>query len=312
MDEDHPPDHNEVRLEAAIPQRELFAREQSAQLEGPQRAWDLAVTTIDFGAALLMAWNAIRPDHQLFDAVIAALLRRALVTAEGARVLLAAGLLEPAIAQSRTLLEIELALRLIYSDSSGLMAKRLAAYHYLTYQRHGQDQLADPGTRRRAVEADRVKELAQISGSYKRLLELPIFDEVRKEVKSKRNWHGYDSVQAAFAASGASPDYFMLYDAQTWFVHAVNVDFDYADRTDTELSLKALIERDPAVIQVQLGHVLLRLVTIFGMIAANRGYPTASPFDHMSIVRLPDESTIEITALDALTSQLAQLFKGEG
>ena len=188
------------------------------------------------------------------------------------------------------------------------MATRLAAYHYLTYQRHGQDQLRDPSTHKRAAETDRVEELARISGSYKRLLELPIFDAVRKEVKAKRNWHGYDSVEAAFDAVGESPDYFMLYDAETWFVHAVNVDFDYADRTDTELRLKPLVERDPTVIQVQLGHLLLRLVTIFRLIADNRGYPADAPFDHISIVRFPDDTMEEISALDALSGQLARQF----
>lgn len=298
----------EVQMELAIPQRNLFIREQPAHLEGPEDAWAIAITTIDFGCAMLMAWNALRPGHELLDAVVASLLRRMLVTTEGSRVLLAAGLLEPAIAQSRTLLDIELSFRLILNDETGMMAKRLAAYHYLTYQRHGQDQLQDPKTRDRAKEWDRTRELAQVAGSYKRFLELPIFDDVRKEVRSKRAWHGYDSAEDAFRAAGESPDYFMLYDAQTWFVHAVNVDFDYSDRTETEIRLKPLVERDPAVIQVQLGHQLLRLVTLLRLIAEKRGYPTDPPFDRMSIARFPDGTTEDVTALDALTGQLAHTF----
>jgi uncharacterized protein DUF5677 len=308
MVEEQEGDRIEVRLESAIPQRNLFIRDQPALLEGPAEAWALATTTIDFGCALLMAWNTLRAGHELFDAVVAALLRRMLITTEGNRVLLAVGLLEPAVALSRTLLEIELSFRLILKDTTGQMAKRLAAYHYLTYQRHGQDQLHDRSTRDRATEAGRAQELARISGSYKRFLEMPVFDDVRKDIRAKRSWHGYDSVEEAFRAANQSPDYFMLYDAQTWFVHAVNVDFDYADRTDTQLRLKALVERDPAVVQVQLGYQLLRLVTVLRLIAEHRGYPTEPPFDRMSVVRYPDGTIEEITALDALTGQLSQTF----
>lgn len=302
-------DRIELNVEMTIPQVNRFHRDQPAHLEGPKNAWDLAVTTIDFGGALLLAWNRLRPGHEMVDAVVAALLRRMLITAEANRVLLSSGLLEPAIATSRTLLEIELSLRLIINDTTGRMAKRLAAYHYLTYQRHGQDQLQDPHTRDRAKEAGRIEELAGISGSYKRFLEMPVFDEVRKEVKAKRSWHGYDSVEEAFTQAGESPDYFMLYDAATWFVHAVNVDFDYSDRTETEYRLKALVERDPAVVQVQLGHQMLRLATVLRLIADNRGYPTEPPFDRMSVVRFPDGRIEEVNALYALTGQLVETFR---
>jgi hypothetical protein len=304
-------DRVEVQVELAVPQRNLFFREQPAHLEGSRDAWALATTTIDFGCALLMAWNALRAGHEMLDAVVAALLRRLLVTAEANRVLLASGLLEPAVALSRTLLEIELSVRLILQDETGHMAKRLAAYHYLTYQRHGQDQLSDPRTRERAKEADRVQELARITRSYKNFLALPVFDDVRKELRSKRNWHGYDSVEDAFRAAGESSDYFMLYDAQTWFVHAVNVDFDYADRTEKQIRLKALVERDPAVIQVQLGYQMLRLVAVLRLIAETRGYPTEPPFNQMSLVRFPDGKVEEVNALDALTGQLTQTFDVE-
>lgn len=65
------------------------------------------------------------------DAIlVVALLRRALVTAEGIRVLLGNGLEEPAIATMRTLLDIELAVKLITMNPSTRMAERLAAWHY--------------------------------------------------------------------------------------------------------------------------------------------------------------------------------------
>lgn len=298
----------EVHLVSSIPQRDLFHRDQPASLEGSREAWELALTTIDFGCALLTEWKGVRPSTELKDAVVAALLRRTLITAEGIRTLLGSGLLEPAVALSRTLLEIELSLKLILRDQSGTMAKRLAAYHYLTYQRHGEDQLRDPTTRQRATEAARAHELAQISGSYKRFLELQIFDEVRAAIKSKRSWHGFDSMEEAFRAAGESPDYFILYDSGTWFVHAVNVDFDFADRVGTEMRLKALVERSPTATHLHLGHLALRLTTVLRLISDYRGYPTSPPFDTMSRVRYPNGEVEEITALDALTGQVTQVF----
>ena len=299
----------EVAVASTVPQLDLFHRDQPAELEGPQENWSLAHTVLDFGCALLAHWKTIRSGHELKDAVLQALLRRCLITTEGLVALLSRGLLEPAIALERTLLDNELAVRLVLSDESGRMAKRLAAFHYLTYQAHGQDMLHDPATRQKhAVEAGRVQELAKISGSYKQFLKMPIFDEVRDEVRRSRFWHGYANAEEAFRAIGEPSDYFMLYDAATWFVHDCNVDFDYAERTDSEMHLKALVERNPEVIQTHLGHQLLRFITVLRLLVEDRGYPTEPPFDQMSTATFPDGRVEEFNALEALTGQLVAHF----
>jgi hypothetical protein len=302
-------DSVEVVISGQIPQRDGFFRRQPAELEGPTENWSLARTTIDFGVAMFVQWNATRREPHLTDAVLQALLRRCLITSEGMVVLLSHGLLEPAVALSRTLLDNELAFRLILGDASGRMAKRLAAYHYLTYQRHGQDMLSDPPTRDGTIaKAGRIEELATIAGSYKRHFHASIFDEVRDDLKNARFWHGYENVEKAFAAVGQSSDYFMQYDAATWFVHDINVDFDYADRQDDQLVLKPLVERDPHVIQTHLGHQALRLATILRLLVDDRGYPIDPPFDQMSSVTFPDGRVEYVNALEALMGQLVSQF----
>lgn len=302
-------DSIEVVISAAIPQLDRFFRQRPAELEGPVENWTLARTTIDFGVALFVQWNKTSREPHLTDAVLQALLRRCLITSEGMVVLLSRGLLEPAVALSRTLLDNELAFRLILGDSTGRMAKRLAAYHYLTYQRHGQDMLGDPPTREGTVAtAGRIQELASVAGSYKRHFEASIFDEVRDELKNARFWHGYKNIEEAFAAVGQSSDYFMQYDAATWFVHDLNVDFDYADRNDNQLILRSLVERDPRVIQTHLGHQALKLATVLQLLVNARGYPTESPFDQMCSVTFPDGRVEYVNALEALMGQLVAHF----
>jgi hypothetical protein len=302
-------DRIEVEVASSIPQATLFHRAQPAYLEGPLENWALAQTAIDFGVALLTEWRGARASNPLKDAVLQALLRRCLVTTEGYVALLSRGLVEPAMSLSRTLLDNDLAIRLIVRDASGKMAKRLAAYHYLTYQQHGQDMLHDRETREGILtNGGRIQDVASIAGSYKRFLEMPVFDDVRDEVRKSRFWHGFSGAEEAFRAAEAPADYFMLYDGATWFVHDVNVDFDYADRTEAEMRLKPLVERDPAAIQIQLGHQLLRFVTTLRLLVEDRGYPDGPAFQVMSTATFPDGRVEEFNALEALTGQLVSRF----
>jgi hypothetical protein len=78
-------DREEVRvnIKYSLPQADLFQRRQPAILEGPRELWEGARTVIDFGCALLAVHNRLRDERKLRDATLVALLRRALVTAEG-------------------------------------------------------------------------------------------------------------------------------------------------------------------------------------------------------------------------------------
>jgi hypothetical protein len=119
---------------------------------------------------------------------------------------------------------------------------------------------------------EHVPELIARTKSYARWLEQPVFDDVREQVRSDRFWHGFDNVEAAFRSVGREHDYFVTYDASTWFIHAVNVDHDFAELTESGgLQMKPLVERDPAVIQLMLGHVVLRCLESIALYLRDTG-----------------------------------------
>jgi Family of unknown function (DUF5677) len=265
-------DVHEFAMSASLPSVDGFLRAQPAEAFGPERAWALARAVVDYGCALLQSGN-LRPDRRLRDSVLAALLRRLLVTTESVIELLAKGLYEPAMSQTRTILDIELAFSLIHGDQSDTFAKRLAAFHYLSYQEHGQDMLTNRPTRVGFGEGPgNVPELVARTKSYARWLEQPVFDEVRESVRTDRLWHGLDNVEEAFRSVGREHDYFVTYDASTWFIHAVNVDHDFAELTESGgLQMKPMVERDPAVIQLMLGHVVLRCLESIALYLRDTG-----------------------------------------
>ena len=303
----------EAAVEAMIPQSDGFHRSQPAELEGPPENWELARTTVNYGCALLLNWSTVRTGSELKDTVLRAVFRRMLVTTEGVVTLLAHGLFEPAAAASRTILDLELALALVRNDSTGRMARRLAAYHYLTYQEHGQDMLSNPATREGTVApGGRIQELVEISKSYARFLEAQVFDDVRDDVKRDRFWHGYASAKEAFKAIKQDADYFMQYDSATWFVHAVNVDWDFVEKVGSVVHMKPLVERDPKMIQLQLGYHVLRLLTACRTLVQELGMPVHEAFDRKSTFIFPDGSRIEVDALTALTHQVVDRFAKYG
>jgi hypothetical protein len=311
MNTENPADDDvvEAAVEAMIPQADCFHRAQPAELEGPAENWELARTTVNYGCALLLNWSTVRTGSELKDTVLRAVFRRLLVTTEGVVTLLAHGLFEPAAATSRTILDLELALALVSQDSTGRMARRLAAYHYLTYQEHGQDMLSNPATRKGTVApGGRIHELVEISKSYARFLEAQVFDDVRDDVKKDKFWHGYASAKEAFKAIGQDADYFMQYDSATWFVHAVNIDWDFVEKVGSAVHMKPLVERDPKVIQLQLGYHLLRLLTSCRALVQELGMPSHKAFARKSTFTFPDGSSVKVDALTALTHQVIERF----
>lgn len=258
--------------------RDGFARRNPAIREGPEDAWVAARQLVDFGCLLLEQSSVIPNDDadgQVRRLVMVALLRRALVTTEGIWLLLSRGLEEDANVLTRTLLDVHLNARLVTSDPTPRMAMRLAAYHYLRYQRHGERMLRDPGTREDMLgDAAERAETARIAGSYAAHLKSPLFDVVRDEVKSSTNWHGFPSVADAFKSVGASSDYYMSYDSFTSYVHDSNVDADFVERHESQIVVRALTERDPARVQTSLGFAVFRLLDILTTFVDECGIPT--------------------------------------
>lgn len=299
----------EVSISVSLPAVDGFLRSRPAELEGPEDAWRMARAVVDYGCAILAAGGTLRSDRRIRDAVLAALLRRLLITAESTIVLLGNGLIESAMSQTRTLLDIELAFRLIHRDPSDRFAKRLAAFHYLTYQEHGQDMLGNRETRDRGSGTpDGALELIAITKSYARFLEAPVFDEVRNALKNDRFWHGFRSVEDAFREIGYEHDYLTTYDSTTWFVHAVNVDHDFAGISETGLTLKPVTERNPSAIQPLLGHTALRSVEIIALYLKDTGFELDGRVGSSAELCFEDGTTVTIRSLDALRMFVLRQF----
>ena len=302
----------EVPIQYALPQADLFFRDQPAISEGPSNHWAAARAVIDFGSALLVTSDQLRDERRIRDAVLATLLRRALITAEGIFTLLSRGLEEPGVALTRTLQDIELNIRLVTDDSSDRMAKRLAAYHYYGSQKHGQDMLSDPATREGPLTAGgRVQEVIAVAHSYAKHLESDAFDDVRDEVKQSRYWHGHNSVEQAFAAVGQSPDYHMSYDSCTFFVHDTNIDFDFSTLDDAGLHLKPLVQRNPAVNSVHLANAAMRLYAIIDLFIEDRGLPPSFAESLPSATGDPSDSEppLSLNSFEGLTHLVIEHFK---
>jgi hypothetical protein len=253
-------------------------RDRPASQEVSPDIWDLAKTVIDHSCYILVAASELRPEHRVFDLVLASLLRRAIVTAEAVRVLIEAGLEEASFVSFRTLLDVELNLRLIVSDSSGRMARRFAAYHHLTAKRHGTRILEHPQTRQilmgGAGDLETTIEWTRRWASY---LRQSVFDDVRDDATAHRNWHGYDSVEQAFAAVDATDDYRMQYEVFSPFVHASNPEADFDGLSEQGgPALKALPQRDPRITRGRIGGMLLtlcRIVEVYLSARAFKDYP---------------------------------------
>lgn len=309
MTEHEEQNQHEFSIESVIPQADLFFREHPAIEEGPPGPWNVGRAMIDFSNALLAAHPDLRGDHRIRDAVLVALLRRGIITTEAIYQLLSLGLLEPAVGLTRTLLDIEVAIKLIHADDQDEMGKRLAAYHYYAYQTHGQDMLSDRATRIETLGPHgRIPEIIEVAKQYARLLESDVFDDVREAVREDRYWHGYDSVEKAFDALGASQDYHISYDIGSWFVHAVNVDFDYAPSDDELFHLKSLVHGDPNTILPNLGVAVLGLHAIVRVYVDERGLPNLPEFQVRSRVVSPDGEVAEVDALNAVTALLLSEF----
>lgn len=288
-------------IESNVPQSSIFQRDNPAYLEGPLSAWELARSAVDLGGALLQAWRLANAATKLRHSVIVALVRRTLITAEGVRVLLERGLHEPAVALARTQLEIDLWVDMIHRDASDDLSHRLAAYHYLTYQRHGEGMLHNPRTRNeRLASSSRVPEVIEVAKAYARQLESAVFDRVRADLAAGGNWHGLSGAEAAFKSVDRDADYHMEYHAATWFVHCLNIDWDFVGIDESTIHLRPAVDRDPSRILVSLGLSVLRLLGVLEIAVRELGYPTHEHFRVGSVVTYPDGSTERINAIDAL------------
>lgn len=269
---DDPSAENRLQVDYPIVAIDLFFRQNPAEREGDPHLWDVVRDIISFGSAVLGDVPVPDPTQRPRDLVLVALLRRALVTAEGADALLRRGLYEPALVLFRTLLDVELNLKLVAQDPSDTMARRLAAYHYLRYQRHGQRIAATPEARERRM-AGKGVDPVDVAKSYAAFLDSPLFDDIREAVRASQHWHGLKNVEAAFATVGSRDDYIVLYDLASYFAHGSNPEWDFLDSDGAQVRIRPLVERNPVSNATSIQNLAIRLLAIVQLYVDQRGLP---------------------------------------
>jgi len=293
-------------IEGLIPLSKRFHRDRPAADEGPPQAWTAVEQVIDHCAALLDIANVIRPGRHVRDSVSSALLRRAVITAEGGRRCIYHSLEEPALVLMRTLIEAELNLLLVSRDETDRMAERLAAFHYLGGRRYMKKVFGSEEARARLLRNPDHRDFMQ--GASRRLKEYfasPAFDAVREEVEVNEHWHGYGSVEAAFRAVGGSSDYANLFSSYSPFVHASNVDFDFADIVDGRPHMKAVIQRDPERTLNMLSGIALILLRMARTYLDDK---QIEKYSEPVYVTLDTGERFQISPVDALQHQVIAIF----
>lgn len=298
-------DRLEYEVEGQIGATDSFARGQPAEFEGPGEAWATARLVVDHGCFVLLTVNQIREATKTSDMVTAALLRRALVTTETIRSLLAGGLEEPAYATFRTLLEIECNLRLVTSDQTERMARKLAAFHHLKGQRLFTSQLKSPSMR--GVIQGHPEHFAWTLETSRRLKGfVKSYDDVREELEASQHWHGLPNIESAFETAGLGNDYLSLYGLWSPFVHAGNPEHDFSDIVNGRPHLRALVQRDPKHTLNTLFGALIKTLDIVDLYLAGRGNPHYQP---ELTVRPSEGDPFPIPATTALRVRALDVFE---
>ena len=240
--------------------------------------------------------NEASPSRQM---AITAIFRRILITAEAVRVLTNRGLEEPAIATLRTLLELELNLRLVVNDPTDRMARRLIYFYGIRGRRHFRKATADARTREVFQEnSEHWSWAKEMSRFFKGQLSADEFEDMREECGKDHYWHGFNSQKEAFDKAGMSHDYHTLFDSASLFVHASNVDHDVAE---TGEGVKGLIHMDPAPAFTRLAYLASNLTVLFGLVLEATGHLGYGP---TAVIEGDDGRREEISAIEFLLARV--------
>lgn len=302
------PDHSSL-ADFTIPGRDLFARGNPASTEGSEDAWRLARTVVDFASLQLSRNGGPRDQHRIRDLVLFALVRRSIITTEAIVQLLAKGLEEPAHGLARTLLELELAVELVVRDTTDVMATRLAANGYKVARRHVTAQLQSEAFCQEVLKNEDDRRVrADLLAFVDKALQEPAFARILERLLKDRHWHGFPSTGAALKSIGKEADYLMTFGTASSSLHATNLTPDLTTTPDGRLSLRAFVQRDPAAIQPQLGHTLLKLTTILERWSTDRGVPDVSLDLPPCTLTLADGIVIAVSPQRALHHLLLARF----
>lgn len=299
------PDAVPYVVSGSIGHADVFLRDQPVSAWLPEGIRELVREVIDHGGFIIRNWrfpNAMSQSHRM---VIAALFRRILITAEAVRVLTERGLEEPAIATLRTLSELEVTLRLVASDPTERMARRLIYFCAVRGRRHFTKAADDAETRSLSQEnGEHWPWAVGMSRFFKDRLSSDEFADVRAECKGHRYWHGYNNQREAFTAVGMSHDYHTLFDSASSFVHATNVEHDV---TEAGTGVREVVQMDPVAPFSRLAYLASNLTVIFGVLleatGQTQGYgPAAAIVDD-------DGAMEEIDAFELLQARVLSVLE---
>ena len=287
-----------------IGQADLFLRDQPVSPRVPEAIRQLVCDVIDHGGFILRNLWFPKETSSSRGMVITAVFRRILITAEAVRMLTNRGLEEPAVATLRTLLELELNLRLVVNDSTDRMARRLIYFYAIRGRRHFSKATGDTRTRELFQEdGEHWTWAKEMSRFFKEQLSTDEFEDIREECEKDRYWHGFNSQKEAFDDADMSHDYHTLFDSASSFVHASNVDHDVAEAGK---GVRGLVQMDPAPALTRLAYLASNLTVLFGLVlkatGQRQGYgPTAAIESH-------DGTREEISAIEFLQARVLSVL----
>ena len=291
-----------------IGKMDLFVRSHPAAAELTPAFRQLARDVIDHGGFVLNSLRFPSGTSHAFRITVVETFRRILITAEAMRMLISRGLEEPAVATMRTLLELEVNLRLILDDPTDLMACRFVYFDAKRARRHFKRAASDIATREMLQEEGRYWDWHKSMGRFfKEQLEAGAFDDIHEACEKDRYWHGYANQREAFQAADMISDYHILYDTASFFVHGAKVDHDFANAGE---QVKPLVQQDRSVNVQRLGYVTTNLVLIYQKIVEGTGQ---SEYAENTVSITDEDGNVErVTPLTALHMWvLAELERAE-
>lgn len=247
---------------------------------------------LSIGQQLMQQVPARREGHRRLDLVLAALLRPALLVAKAAYENLRHGVYEPALGQTRTLLELDIVLEYLLADAAtkDQRADRYLAWSYKKRISPLAEQLTAPEVRPH-LDGERVAWIKDRLRTYQE--NLATLPEATAQNKAERNWHPHRNVKGLARHLGRLHDYLQLYAPLSGMsVHAADPESHLVIEDTGAVHIKALATTEPPAVATAV-NLLSGLLVEY-------------------LQRFRDEWTLEDTALGGLLTAATMRFVGPG
>ena len=292
------------RIPNTIRRDRVFVREQEEQSEIHGPGLELLEATIDHGCFALKRLSEMQTESQYRDVMVLALLRRILITAEAVRTLATNRLVDPAMATRRTLLDLEVSLRLVVADDSDDRARYLYLSHAVRARRSAQASMQHTGTRELIQANPRFWDWFKgMSRSAKRRL-----DAEQSEYAPQghaQHWLGVTQ-QEAFEMVDMQSDYDLEYIGLSNKIHGGDLQPNIVRHDECAWSVQELTAGWPSAALSQFGPVTCQLLDIYELVLDDREWPD---YHEGVIVLLPDGRKDHVTPVMALKRLAVQLYR---